>query len=135
VLAELDVDLKAPTSVRETGFTPWSKPSSDLAADLPGFVADELSAVDGGTVAVLTPESRAEAVGELLGEEDERVSVLTVERAKGLEFDSVLVVAPDEITGGSPRGLNDLYVALTRATRRLGVVRTGDAVPALGGLG
>jgi superfamily I DNA/RNA helicase len=88
-------------------------------------------------VAVLTPASRAEAVCELLGAsaDDERVSVLTVERAKGLEFDSVLLVAPDEITGGSPRGLNDLYVALTRATRRLGVVQTGDAVPALDGLG
>ncbi|SEP43997.1 HelD family protein [Amycolatopsis saalfeldensis] len=135
VLAELDVDLKAPTSVRETGFRPWAAPSADLAADLPGFVAGELSAVDGGTVAVLTPAARAEEIRELLAADDERVSVLTVERAKGLEFDSVLLVAPDEITGGSPRGLNDLYVALTRATRRLGVVQTGDAVPALDGLG
>ena len=26
----------------------------------------------------------------------------------------------------SPRGRNDLYVALTRATRRLGVLRSGE---------
>lgn len=68
-------------------------------------------------------------------EHDERLSVLTVERAKGLEFDSVVLVAPDEVVAGSPRGLNDLYVALTRATRRLGVVATGDDVPALSVLG
>jgi DNA helicase IV len=86
--------------------------------------------VDGGTVAVLVPAGRSIDLPE-----DERVSVLTVERAKGLEFDSVLVVAPDEIVAGSPRGLNDLYVALTRTTRRLGVVLTGDEVPALSVLG
>ena len=51
--------------------------------------------------------------------------VLTVRQAKGLEFDTVLVVDPGEIMAESPRGRNDLYVALTRATRRLGVVHTG----------
>ncbi|MFI5608064.1 HelD family protein [Amycolatopsis sp. NPDC051903] len=134
VLAELDVDLAAPASVRETGVPPWSKATSDLTADLPGLVATELSAVDGGTVAVLVPAARLEAVAALVDLGD-RVSVLTVERAKGLEFDSVVLVAPDEIVAASPRGLNDLYVALTRATQRLGVVQTGDAVPALTGLG
>ena len=50
--------------------------------------------------------------------------VLTVPQAKGLEFDSVLVVEPELIQTESPRGHNDLYVALTRATQRLGVLRT-----------
>ena len=49
--------------------------------------------------------------------------VLTVAQAKGLEFDAVVVVDPEQIVAESPRGLNDLYVALTRATRRLGVLR------------
>ncbi|HEY2956885.1 MAG TPA: ATP-binding domain-containing protein, partial [Actinomycetota bacterium] len=49
-----------------------------------------------------------------------------VAEAKGLEFDAVVVVDPAAILGGSPRGGNDLYVALTRATQRLGVVHGGD---------
>jgi DNA helicase IV len=43
-----------------------------------------------------------------------------------LEFDSALVVEPEAILTASPRGANDLYVALTRATQRLGVLYTGD---------
>jgi DNA helicase IV len=38
----------------------------------------------------------------------------------------VLVVQPDEIVAESPRGLSDLYVAVTRATRVLGVLHTTD---------
>ncbi|QKV79653.1 AAA family ATPase [Amycolatopsis sp. Hca4] len=135
VLAEVSPELSAPSSVRETGVPPWSVRPVSLEAELPGLVTRELSEVDGGTVAVLVPAGRFAEVSALLGSHDERLSVLTVERSKGLEFDSVVLVAPDEVVAGSPRGLNDLYVALTRATRRLGVVRTGDEVPALSVLG
>lgn len=58
---------------------------------------------------------------------DAPVMVLTSSQAKGLEFDSVLVVDPDGIVAKSIHGLNDLYVALTRTTRRLGVLHTGPA--------
>jgi hypothetical protein len=36
----------------------------------------------------------------------------------------VIVVEPAMIVGESERGMSDLYVALTRATRRLGVVHS-----------
>ena len=36
-----------------------------------------------------------------------------------------MLVDPAGIVGESPRGLNDLYVALTRATRSLDVVHAG----------
>ncbi|RJQ81433.1 HelD family protein [Amycolatopsis panacis] len=134
VLAELGGGLTPPSSVRETGVAPWSRHSTDLDAELPGLVRAELSLVDGGTIGVLVPAARHEHLRVLLGA-GERLSVLTVDRAKGLEFDAVLLIAPDEIVAESPRGLNDLYVALTRATRRLGVVQTGDPVPALHRLG
>ncbi len=137
VLADVNPELEAPVSVRETGFEPWLRAvdPAGLTAELPGLVDAELSAVDGGTVAVLCPTSLVPALSETLGESGDRVSVMPVERAKGLEFDSVVLVAPDEVVAESPRGLNDLYVALTRATRRMGVVQTGDLVPALEGLG
>ena len=61
------------------------------------------------------------------------VVVLTVRQAKGLEFDSVLVADPAMILAESPRGLGDLYVALTRATQRNGVVHTGELPSVLTG--
>ncbi|WP_210415938.1 HelD family protein [Humibacter ginsenosidimutans] len=39
--------------------------------------------------------------------------------ARGLEFGAVIIVDPDEIEGESDAGLRDLYVAQTRATKRL----------------
>jgi DNA helicase IV len=73
--------------------------------------------LDGGRLGVIVPEADN-------GEPDleQEVSVLTVRQAKGLEFDSVIVVDPERIVAASPRGLNDLYVALTRATQRLGIL-------------
>ena len=62
------------------------------------------------------------------------VVVLTVRQAKGLEFDSVLVADPAMILAESPRGLGDLYVALTRATQRAGVIYTGELPRVLGRL-
>ncbi|WP_282946752.1 HelD family protein [Cellulomonas endometrii] len=40
-------------------------------------------------------------------------------RARGLEFDTVLVVDPDGIAADRPGGDRDVYVAVTRPTRRL----------------
>ena len=53
---------------------------------------------------------------------------------KGLEYDAVLVVEPGRILAEGPRGAAELYVALTRATQRLGVVHRGPLPPALVGL-
>jgi superfamily I DNA/RNA helicase len=56
---------------------------------------------------------------------DDQVVVLTVSQAKGLEFDSVLIADPAQILAESPHGLSDLYIALSRATQRLGVLHPG----------
>ena len=47
------------------------------------------------------------------------------EQVKGLEFDGVVVVEPDEILDGTPRGARLLYVAMTRAVQELAFVTTG----------
>ena len=44
------------------------------------------------------------------------------EQVKGLEFDGVVVVEPDEILGDTPRGARLLYVAMTRAVQELAFV-------------
>ncbi|WP_159062220.1 ATP-binding domain-containing protein, partial [Streptomyces caniscabiei] len=53
------------------------------------------------------------------------VVLLDPRQAKGLEFDSVLVVEPGRF------GTSDLYVALTRATQALGVVYAEELPKAL----
>ncbi|WKD61089.1 Helicase IV [Corynebacterium ciconiae DSM 44920] len=46
----------------------------------------------------------------------------SVEEVKGLEFDHVVVVEPEAIAAATTRGLNDLYVALSRATQTVTIV-------------
>jgi hypothetical protein len=53
---------------------------------------------------------------------DARLTLVPVTLAKGLEFDHVIVVEPARIAGVEARGLQRLYVALTRAVSRLTVL-------------
>ncbi|MEV5988800.1 ATP-dependent DNA helicase [Streptomyces sp. NPDC052051] len=48
-------------------------------------------------------------------------------QARGLEFDAAVVVDPDGITAARPGGERDLYVALTRATKRLCTITVPQA--------
>lgn len=140
VLATVDGEIEPPRSVRASGVAPWSLrvDAAELATELPAAVAAEAAAVGHGKLAVLVPAGQAEELGRLVtaalpaaatGQDpsslDAPVAVLTVAQTKGLEFDAVVVVEPQAILAESPRGGNDLYVALTRATQRLGVVHTG----------
>ncbi|KQW08105.1 AAA family ATPase [Leifsonia sp. Root4] len=50
------------------------------------------------------------------------LAVLTAREAKGLEFDTVLIVDPRGIVAETPRGAAALYVAATRPTQRLAMV-------------
>ena len=82
-----------------------------------------------GTVAVVAAEgSRAAVRGwfedrpELGGGDQARLAVLTGLETKGLEFDGIVVVAPEAIESESPTGRATLYVVLTRATQQLTLV-------------
>lgn len=50
------------------------------------------------------------------------IDAVNVADIKGLEFDHVVVVDPGAIAEASPLGLQDLYVAVTRATQTLTVI-------------
>jgi DNA helicase IV len=47
--------------------------------------------------------------------------------AKGMEYDGVVVLAPDEIAAESSAGIRVLYVALTRATHHLITIATNQS--------
>jgi superfamily I DNA/RNA helicase len=61
------------------------------------------------------------------------LTLVPVTLAKGLEFDHVIVVEPAAIAGAEARGLQRLYVALTRAVSRLTVLHAEPLPEALSG--
>ncbi|HEY2506225.1 MAG TPA: ATP-binding domain-containing protein [Streptosporangiaceae bacterium] len=139
VLTAIDPSLEPPRSVREAGYEPWhlDAPAGELA-DAVAEAAVRLSRQAGeGKLAVIVPAGRADELGAAvsaalpgtaIGADPDLASpvvVLTVRQAKGLEFDCVLLADPARILAESPRGMNDLYVALTRATQQVGVVHEG----------
>ncbi len=54
--------------------------------------------------------------------EDAALTLVPVTLAKGLEYDHVIVVEPARIAQAEARGLQRLYVALTRAVSQLTVL-------------
>ncbi|MFV0451121.1 MAG: HelD family protein [Propioniciclava sp.] len=118
-----------PRAVRSTGIRPDLRVSSEAAllTDLAEIV-DELTEAVGGTVGLIAPPSRLDRLRHGLEQRlATRMNPATLARvlpmspleAKGLEYDAVVVVAPDEIVAESPGGVRVLYVALTRPTQRL----------------
>ena len=112
------------------------------AAVAAGRASTELDAVGTGNVAVIVPDSLVDVVTDGLeraGIEfgsatrhglNQQVTVVPVGLVKGLELDATVVVEPAAIVEEEAQGLRALYVALTRATKRLAVVH---AAPAPGG--
>ncbi len=140
LLPHLDVQLDPPTSVRADPGLLEVVAAESLAAsvvsacravlDYPGSVgvicADALASDLGGWL----EDAALEPV--VLGDEMTFAADLTIvpaSLAKGLEFDHVVVVEPAAIVAAEPRGLNRLYVVLTRAVSGLTVVHE-RALPA-----
>jgi DNA helicase IV len=138
----LDADL--PTAVRSTGVDPVEITAS---GDLEEAVRAEVVRVAGevgGTVGIVVPVARRSEVNSWLASWPElaadapsarasidsasspsgqdRVVVLTGLDTKGLEFDGIVVVRPQEIQDESQTGRATLYVVLTRATQLLSVI-------------
>ncbi|MEU1621030.1 AAA family ATPase [Streptomyces sp. NPDC005722] len=124
-----DPAFEPPRSVRSTGEKPWTR---HAGADLAGAVALAVAELTParGRLAVIAPRALHEEIAAPLdgitpGAEPDLtrpVVLLGPREAKGLEFDHVLVVEPARF------GTSDLYVALTRATQRLGIVHR-EALP------
>ncbi len=129
-----DADL--PTAVRSTGHEPQLLMPADAAPENPTIPAAMINIVRSllaeveGTIGVICPPSTKDELAthfERAGLPGaERVVVITAQQAKGLEYDAVLVITPDDIVAESPGGVRALYVALTRPTQRL---VTLDAAP------
>jgi DNA helicase IV len=93
-----------------------------------------------GSVAVIVADPSAgsvaaalSAAGVSFGEpgSDSRLTLVPVTLVKGLEFDHVIVVEPASIVAAEARGLQRLYVALTRAVSQLTILHSEDLPAAL----
>jgi DNA helicase IV len=114
LLDEFAPGVQPPESVRACGIRPWSRRVTD----------GELSTAIGEFVLA---ESDREGTSIVIGPPGVPGTV-PASQTKGLEFDAVLVVEPQQILADGPRGAAELYVALTRATQRLGVLHR-DPLP------
>ncbi len=144
VLHAAGIEVAAPNAAREGDADPrgvrlepgrWTDPQV-LAGVVAAELAEEDAALGGGQLAVVLPRSgaaeRAQAISAALPPGlAGRVQVLTCDEVKGLEFDVVLVLDPQQIVQESARGVNDLYVALTRPTQRLVLLHPGLLPPGL----
>ena len=137
ILTEAAPDLAPPVSVRQDGEKPIfvAAPSEDtLAATVVATVVGDISESEVGNVAVICPQSLYETVivgfeaaGVTIGRAprdglDRQITVVPVNLVKGLEVDGAVVVEPALIMSEEPQGARSLYVACTRATKRLTLV-------------
>jgi hypothetical protein len=98
-------DANVPTSIRSTGVPVRHGSASELADVLDRWLAAH---AEGIACVIGDPTFRATP----------RVQSLSPELSKGLEFDLVVLVAP-ELSGADFEGAVDRYVAMTRATQQL----------------
>ena len=142
VLPHAAPGLRPPQPVREDGAAPQILRIASLVDELVPIVRAELGEVVEGNVAVVVPDSlvaevhRAfEAHGMAVGGPtrhglDQQVTVVPVRLVKGLETDAVVVIEPGRIVSEERQGIRSLYVALTRATKRVTVVHR-EPLPAI----
>src|SRR4030095_7532427 len=105
-----------------------------LPAAVTEAAAQMLAAVEGTVGVIVAPSRRDEVAAWLtMAGLPERVQVVDAMRAKGMEYDGVVVVEPAQIAAAG--GVRVLSGALTRATRRLPTIGRdaswiGDTAPA-----
>ncbi len=102
-------DANVPTSIRSGGVPVVHGSAAELSSILDTWLADN---ADGIACVIGDPTFRPAAP---------RVRSLTPELSKGLEFDLVVLVDPEDF-GTGIEGAVDRYVAMTRATRQLVVL-------------
>jgi DNA helicase IV len=139
LLPHIATDVPPATSVRSGQHALAFAPLPDLSDVVRRALADE------GSIGVIVPDAMAGEVLESLrsaglggqaldAEADERVTVVPAGEAKGLEYDTVVLVEPARIVAAESRrpvGLRRLYVTMTRAVSHLTVVHDEPLPPEL----
>src|SRR6266516_4278293 len=135
---ELSVGYRVPRQILDYASTllaviaPELRPASSLRAD-PGALDLTRVAPSSLDTALVAAYPQVPELGRALDRAglaygtpgtDAALTLVPVTLAKGLEYDHVIVVEPARIAGVEARGLQRLYVALTRAVSRLTVLHS-----------
>ncbi|MEC7292347.1 MAG: AAA family ATPase [Actinomycetota bacterium] len=141
VLVGTQYESTTPNAVREHGEEPKFlkvETPARLLGSITALVRSELNEIDSGTLAVITPEQYVKPLSESFkassiehglvddGALTSQVTIVPVGLVKGLEIDIAIVIEPSEILHSATNGERSLYVALTRATRRLLILHADD---------
>lgn len=144
LLPEIAPGLGVPTSVRQAPGSLQVTEARDLVAAVGAACRKKLN--QEGSIGVIAPDTEIVSVHKrlcaegldaaLLGDTDNALEVsrlvcVPATLAKGLEFDAVVVAEPARIVAAEPRGIQRLYVALTRAVSSLHVIHTEPLPTAL----
>jgi DNA helicase IV len=134
LLGQIAPGLSRPVSLRQDPGSLDIVPTS--AAGLGRSLQDacRAAATRPGTIAVIAADEQVADLSAALraaslqhavldgSQAEDRITIVPVTLAKGLEFDQVIVVEPAMIAATGSRGLQRLYVALTRAVSQLTVL-------------
>ncbi|GAA1415779.1 DNA helicase [Glutamicibacter uratoxydans] len=132
--------ITTPQAVREGDWPPVLTETTPprLQETLLEALGEELAFSAGGLQAVIVPQDLLSAtraavqavygdrVGTGSGGLSQDIVVISARESKGLEFDGVVIVEPQQLVAEVDGGVGDLYVAMTRTTQRLRVIHTGQ---------
>ncbi len=126
-------EVSAARAVRQGDWPPLVSrvAEADLLERLITIVQQELATVTAGLIGIITVEKRYTSVVQALSQAyhknlgtlesvaEKQILVLTPWEAKGLEFDTAIIVEPAELLAAQGGSVADLYVSMTRPTQRL----------------
>jgi hypothetical protein len=130
LLTALDVEVPPTTSFRSDGRLRITH-VPDLSIACVDAVREALTLE--GSVGVIAADHESSVLADGLkavgivtftADGDGRVTVVPASLAKGLEYDHVIAAEPADIVAAEPRGMNRLYVALTRALGELVILHS-----------
>lgn len=142
------VNISAPRAVREGNWAPDARivGTSNLLSAVVDTVTEELTQGGGGLIGVIVPENRYRDVALAIGTAhqgktgtsqsalEHQILILTPWEAKGLEFDTVIIVEPTDLIHAANGSVGDLYVSMTRPTQRLHLLASSELPAGLEGL-
>jgi DNA helicase IV len=134
-------NITPPRIIRESGIQPLLVQCQDGDQALEAVKAARDAAGRGCSVGMICPDTIRQELEDTLrrqevawedgskGDLGKSISVLRPEDAKGLEFDAVVIIEPQDIVNAHVHGHRMLYVALTRTIKYLYVIHHGAALP------
>ncbi|MFW0170630.1 HelD family protein [Rothia sp. P4278] len=132
--------ISAPKAVRQGRWAPTAEivGEDQLLPSVLDAVGQELEQTAGGLIGVIVAEGKYQQTALALAQEhrgklgtsasalEHQVLILTPWEAKGLEFDSVIIVEPMDIIRAANGSVGDLYVSMTRPTQRLKLIASAE---------